>query len=371
MSGKGIVALSLAVLLSGCSQPPPEPDVIRPVRAVRAGDVSTLDGRWFPGKAQATQEVNLSFRVSGPLVEFPVIVGDRVTQDQVLARIDPRDFQVELRNAEAQLAEAKAVRDLREDEYARAQTAHQRGGISDIELSRQLAERDRSRATVASNEAAVEAAQDALEYTNLKAPFDGIVVATFVENFEDVLAKQQIVRVLDDSRIEMIIDVPEQLISLAPYVEVVTCTFDALPGLEVPAEIKEIGTEASQTTRTYPITLIMDQPADAKIFPGMTGQARGRARPPGADATEGLEVPVSAVASADGRTGHVWIIDDASGTVSQRPITVVELTPAGIRVQGVEPGEWVATAGAHYLTEGQQVRILSDEASEASEETPS
>jgi RND family efflux transporter MFP subunit len=355
-------------MLSGCSQPPPEPDVVRPVRAVKAGDVTTLEGRWFPGKAQATQEVNLSFRVSGPLIEFPVIVGDRVTRGQILARIDPRDFQVELRNAEAQLEQAKAVLILREDEYTRAQTAHERGGISDIELARQLAERDRSRATVASNEAAVEAATDALEYTNLKAPFDGIVVATFVENFEDVLAKQQILRVLDDSRIEMIVDVPEHLISLAPYVESITCAFDALPGLEVPAEIKEVGTEASQTTRTYPVTLIMDQPPDTKIFPGMTGQARGRARPPGADASEGLELPVSAVASADGRTGYVWIIDEPSGTVSRRPITVVEMTAAGIRVQGIELGEWVATAGVHYLEEGQQVRILAED---ADEETPS
>jgi len=368
MSGKGIVAVLLTVLLSGCSKPPPETVIIRPVRAVKAGDVASLDGRWFPGKAQATQEVNLSFRVSGPLVEFPVNVGDVVTQGQVLARIDPRDFQVELRNAQAQLGEAKAVQLLREDEYARAQTAHAKGGISDIELARQLAGRDRSRATVASNEAAVEAAEDNLEYTNLTTPFDGIVVATYVENFEQVLGKQQILRVLDDSRIEMIVDIPEQLISLAPYVEGIICTFDAFTGREVTAEIKEIGTEASQTTRTYPITLIMDQPQGFKILPGMTGRARGRAKAPGADASEGLEVPVSAVASADGRTGHVWVIDEATGTVARRPVTVVEMTAAGIRVQGVEPGEWVATAGVHYLTEGQEVRILTEE---ADQEAPS
>ena len=368
MSGKGVLLLLVAALVAGCSKPPPAPDVIRPVRAVKAGDVASLEGRWFPGTAQATQEVNLSFRVSGPLVEFPVIVGDVVTQGQVLARIDPRDFQVELRNAEAQLGEAKAVLVLREDEYARAQTAHAKGGISDIELARQLAARDRSRATVAANEAALEAAEDNLEYTNLKAPFDGIVVATYVENYEQVLAKQQILRVLDDSRIEMIVDIPEQLISLAPHVEGIICTFDAFPGREVTAEVKEIGTEASQTTRTYPVTLIMDQPQDFKIFPGMTGRARGRARAPGADTSEGLEVPVSAVVSADGRTGHVWVIDDVAKTVSRRDVTLVEMTAVGIRVQGLEPGEWVATAGAHYLAEGQQVRILTDE---ADEEAPS
>jgi RND family efflux transporter MFP subunit len=368
MSGKGIVVFALAALLAGCGRAPEEVVVIRPVRAVKAGDVASLTARSFPGKAKATQEVNLSFRVSGPLVEFPVIVGDVVTAGQVLARIDPRDFQVELRNARAQLEEAKAMLVLREDEYVRAQTAYERGGISDIELSRQLAERDRAKAQVDSLEAVVEAAEDALSYTNLKAPFDGTVVATYVENYEDVLAKQQILRVLDDSRIEMVVDVPEQLITLSPYVEGITCTFDAFPGLEVPAEIKEIGTEASQTTRTYPVTLIMDQPQDFKILPGMTGQARGRARQPDADGSEGIEVPVSAVASADGRAGYVWVIDEATGTVSRRPVTLVEMTVGGIRIRGVELGEWVATAGVHYLTEGQQVRVLADE---ADEETPS
>jgi hypothetical protein len=81
---------------------------------------------------------------------------------------------------------------------------------------------------------------------------------------------------------------------------------------------------------------------------------------------------VSAVVSADGRNGHVWIIDEATGTVSRRPVTVVELTVSGIRVQGVVPDEWVATAGVHYLTEGQRVRILAaEDAEKAGEETPS
>jgi multidrug efflux pump subunit AcrA (membrane-fusion protein) len=56
------------------------------------------------------------------------------------------------------------------------------------------------------------------------------------------------------------ISVPESLISYAPYVERTTVTFDAFPGFEVPAMIKEIGREASQATRTYPVPLIMGQP---------------------------------------------------------------------------------------------------------------
>ena len=58
----------------------------------------------------------------------------------------------------------------------------------------------------------------------------------------------------------------------ATNIEVV---FDTYPDLNIPAEIKEIGTEASATTRTYPITLIMDQPEDVQVLPGMAGKASG------------------------------------------------------------------------------------------------
>ena len=92
-----------------------------------------------------------------------------------------------------------------------------------------------------------------------------------MENFEDVQNKQAILRLLDDSKIEMIIDIPEHLIINAAYVKDAFVVFDAFPGREIAATIKEIGTEASSTTRTYPVTLIMDQPEDIRILPGMTG----------------------------------------------------------------------------------------------------
>jgi multidrug efflux pump subunit AcrA (membrane-fusion protein) len=53
--------------------------------------------------------VDLSFRVAGPLITRPVNVGDKVKQGDVVARIDPRDFEVEVRNAEGQLETAKAA----------------------------------------------------------------------------------------------------------------------------------------------------------------------------------------------------------------------------------------------------------------------
>ena len=199
-----------------------------------------------------------------------------------------------------------------------------------------------------------------LQYTYLHAPFTGIVVRTYVENFENVQVKQSVIRLVDASRIEMIIDIPENLISLVPRVENVVVAFDAFPDLEVPARIKEIGTEASETTRTYPVTLIMDQPSGTRILPGMAGKAYSKSTATAVESGVGLAIPVSAVLTdAEDEKTYVWVIDESTLTVQKRAVTPGPLTDFGIKITGgLQPGEWIATAGVHHLKDGQKVRIL-------------
>jgi RND family efflux transporter MFP subunit len=138
--------------------------------------------------------------------------------------------------------------------------------------------------------------------------------------------------------------------------------FDPFPDHEIDAQIKEIGKEASKATRTYPVTLIMDQPEDVKILPGMAGKATRAVALPGMQDQAGIVIPDTAVFSPDdtGKT-FVWVIDEQTKTVSKRDVKAGELLDSGISITaGLKPGEWIATAGVHYLQEGQQVRILSE-----------
>ena len=114
------------------------------------------------------------------------------------------------------------------------------GATSQAAVDRKREQRDKEIANIKTFAAAVESAKDQLEYTYLKAPYDGNVVKKYVENFEDVQAKEPIVRILDDSSIEMVVSIPESLISLAPYVEDIKVVFDPFPGTKISAHIKEI-----------------------------------------------------------------------------------------------------------------------------------
>jgi RND family efflux transporter MFP subunit len=361
-------AIIVLSALSGCGESEPERTVIRPVRATKVADVGGLQRRGFPGRAQATQTVDLAFRVNGPLITFPVNVGDEVTEGDVVARIDPRDFEVNLRNVRSQLAESKARLDRTEKSLRRQLSILQEdpGATSDAAVDRAREQRDRAAANVDSLTASVRSANDQLDDSNLGAPFDGVVVATFVENFENVRANQPIVRILDQSHVEMVVNVPENLITLVPLVQSVTMQFDAFPGREFKGTVKEIGTEASQTTRTFPVTLIMEQPEDALVLPGMAGGARvDEMNESEQRARKGLGVPISAVFTPDAETrSHIWVVKPTEGdlgVLERRPVVTGDLTRLGVFItEGLSAGEMVVTAGVHSVQEGQTVRILKE-----------
>jgi len=372
---KWMIVLLLIFILAGCQEKIPPKETIRMVRAEQVSDPGDFTKKWFPGQARATQEVDLAFRVPGPLIERPINVGDEVPKGQLLARVDPRDFEEELRNVQGQLERERAILKRAEADYERVSRIKKEdpGAVSQALLDRTSQLVASSRANIRSLQASVATAQNRLSYTYMKAPFDGIITATYVENYQFVLFKQPVARLIDHSQIEMIISIPENLIHHADFLKaagkVLRVVFDPFPNREIEAEIKEIGKEASRTTRTYPVTLIMDQPEDIKILPGMAGKATRAIAVPDMKKQADIVIPVTALFSPDDSdTSFVWVIDDQAKTISKRKVTVDELLDSGISItDGLKPGEWIATAGAHYLQEGQQVRILSEPSKEVSQ----
>jgi RND family efflux transporter MFP subunit len=355
-----LAGVLLILALVACKEKAAPPDPVRIVRAMRVAGPDEFMRRSFPGLASASTEVNLSFRVGGPLISRPVDVGDMVEAGDIVASIDPRDFEVRLESVRGQLERAKAALDYGQTEYDRILRirAQDPGATSELALDTALRERNVQKANVRSLEAGVMTAEDQVGYTQLKAPFAGRVVATYVENFEDVLPKRPIVRIIDRARVEFDISIPEGMIGYAPYVKEIMIRFDAIAGREFPATVKEIGEEATQATRTYPVTLVMDHPDDVEILAGMAGDARITSRPPQFEAA-GIAIPATAVFS-DGSSSDtfVWVCDESSRTLHRRKVEARHFSDTGLSVQsGLSAGEWVVVAGVHTAKEGQKVRL--------------
>jgi len=338
-----IILSYLSILfVSGCSKPEKPQPVARPVRTMRVSDTTELSGRVFPGRATAVLAVDIAFEVPGRLIERPIDVGDIVKKGQMLAKLDQRDYANDVESSKARLKQAQAY-------LERIEQASKSGAVSKQDLTDAQAQHDMASADL-------KIKQKALADTDIIAPFDGSILAIYVENHENIRMKQPILRMMDDlSTIELKIDIPEKLIMLVQQVESISVAFDAYPGQPVPATIKEIGREASATTRTYPVTLSMKQPNDFQILPGMTGQASGKGR--SSTLEEGVvQIPGEAIFEEAGKQ-YVWVIDESASTVSRTAIEPKESNRLGMLVQGLEKGQLIATAGAQTLTEGLKVRL--------------
>jgi RND family efflux transporter MFP subunit len=348
--GFAIAAIGVSMVLSGCgrNQLVERAPVVRAVKVVTAGDESGIQNRTFPGRVQASDQVDLSFRVDGPLIELPVLEGDFVKRGQSVARIDPRDYRIRL---DAALAEVERT----DADFRRYSALYEKDAVSKAQLDQALAARDVARALAADAEAA-------LGDTSLRAPFSGQIAETFVENFQDVQAKEPILSLVNVDQVEIVVDVPENLVARFKAVQLdsrFAARFDAAPGREFEIRISEVATQADTRTQTFRVTFALPQPEGVNVLPGMTATVT-RNPPPG----EHVEIVVPAIAIFADEAGspHVWVVDRNTGTVERRPVRTGDLsgTDSIVVLEGLVPGEDIAVSAVSQLRDGMTVRPIEE-----------
>lgn len=369
MSEDRVARFFLAFLLAGiwavtgCGQKSeaPAPEAVRPVKAITLESRSTTLSRKFPGRVQAYRRADLSFKVSGRLKELPAEEGALVKKGQLLAKLDPRDFETQVESARGQLAKAKAALQLARTEYQRVLNIQNEdaGAVSQSLIDQRRDGVERAQAEIQSLKAGLDAAELNLSYTELQAPFDGMVSKRYVNNFQDVQAKEIILHLDDNTIMEVIVDVPENVIAM-PRQGLgadIFAEFATAPGKQYPLTIYEYATLADPRTQTYEVTLRMAQPEAINVLPGMTATVVVSRKIEGR-ADEKFILPALAVFADDAGNPHVWVINPDDKKVEPRAVTTGDLTGnAGILItSGLKPGEMVAVSGISQLHAGMQVR---------------
>jgi RND family efflux transporter MFP subunit len=356
----------LAVLITSCSKEEekvPEKKVVRPVKIMTVTSSGEALKRKFPGRVRAAKRVDLAFQVGGTLIKLPVDEGQEVKKGQLVARVHPKDFQTDLRNAEGQLAKAKAALQLAQTEYERVVRIRKKdpGAVSQAMVDRRREAVNKAQADIQSLQASVDAAKDQLSYTYLRAPFSGVISRRYVDNYQEVRAKQPIVSLDDISYLEILVDVPEIVMASVRKggSTKAVAEFAAAPGRQFPLTIKEYATRADPRTQTYQVTLQMPRPKGINILPGMTATVHG-SPPVEQKGDDRFVVPAIAVFADEAGTSHVWVVDKDTMKVHKRKVTSGDLTGTdSIRIiDGLRPGEMIAVAGASQLREGMQVRAM-------------
>ena len=262
----------------------------------------------LPASIEAYQQSTIYSRVNGYLGSIAVDIGDRVSEGQLLAKIDVPELVDEYRELEAKLAANRAQRQGANAELERARTA---SGLHEVTFRRVDSVRkqepevmpqqsvDEARAKHESARAAVRMAESKIEqidkdhqaveaslqrlqtlidFAEVRTPFAGAVTERFVD--PGVLLQtgtssrevQRIVTVADMDRVRIFLDVPE---SAVPHVQVgnpVSLTVDAMPGRKFKGEVTRFARVLDPTTRTMKTESVMPNP-DWALRPGMFGRA--------------------------------------------------------------------------------------------------
>ena len=353
--GGVLLAAGVAAVFLYKAKPEEEPEdtTVRPVKSLVVADAQAWPILYFPGTIEAATEVDLSFEVGGRLVEFPVQRGMKVEQGDVLGRIDPSNYENQVKNAEADLEQARSS-------LERIERALKVNAVSEQEASQ-------ARAAVQKAEALLAIQRKALADTVLTASFAGRVSETYADAFDTVSPGRAVLKLQDVERLAIAVSVPEGYILWALPESLDRAAFfvvfDALEEVRLPAKLKEFATVADAVTQTYRARFTFENPAGVRLLPGMTGTVVVETKPAKKEAAT-LRVPSDAVGFDSAGAAFAWVLeagDDGIFTTRRRTIRLGGRSGDWIEVaEGLASGERIATAGVAILTEGRRVRLLEE-----------
>ncbi|MES0057459.1 efflux RND transporter periplasmic adaptor subunit [Mesorhizobium sp. M0078] len=357
----GLIVATLG--LAACSQEKTEgQDIIRPVKVVEIGQAEKSRELTYSGSVRARTEMNLGFRISGKVTERLVDIGQHVTTGDVLARIDPTDYELSVKSAKASLDAAERQvetvdlsRKRAEQLFAKNFTSKSQLEQATLSYNQAVATRDAARSTLAQ-------AQNQVVYTDLKASENGIVTAVSADVGQVVGAGTPVMTVAVDGEKEVLIAVPEMDIAAFKPGKDVKASFWSDDAMALSGKVREVAGSADQQSRTFAVRVSL--PDDPRVLLGMTAKIEASV----AKKQEMVSIPLSALAEKDGRK-IVWTVDRAGETVHERLVKVAEFTADGVSVaDGLKPGDVVVAAGTQFMTENLKVKLTGDAVQAASAE---
>lgn len=328
-------------------------DIIRPAKLIAVGDPLAETKRVYPGEVEAGNRSEQAFRVNGKLIKLPAKAGMKVNKGQLLAQLDPSDFQLTVDEQQARF-------DLSKIQFERTEKL----------VKQQLIPRsdfDTAKSNMLATTADLKLAKATLSYTKLSAPFDGVISTLNVKNHENIRQNEVILVIQSTDNIDITFELSENIISKLktgsskkahPIV-----IFDTYPDKSFTTSVKEFDTEANPQTRTYKVTLTMPTPKAFIALPGMSVNVHLDFSQAARDLLgTALRIPIEAVFSPENKnlnskTYMVWVVDSNTMQAQATEVSIGQINSQGIEIKsGLKPGNKIITAGVNFIKEGQKIK---------------
>lgn len=350
MDFKLIVFLIASLLFSCAKKEEVAPRRTYKVKTLEVKYISSVMERTYPGEVRARDRSLLSFEIQGKIINSPRKNGEVVKKGDILAQIEVTDYKLNLDKAQASYKVAKA-------EFDRAKILWASEAISKSEF-------DSTRASFISAKSEMEKVAKNYRNTTLRAPYDGRIAKVFVKNFEEVQAKQEIVKMYDPRKLDIKINVPESILAKFNKKQETFSAIGYLP--EMPDKIlnlkfSEISSIVDEKTRTYEAIFMIEDNKDLNLVPGMTIDVKLRISSQKDFAKNTVFIPSIAVLEDNQKNRFVWVVDKKDFIAKKRIVKIGSISESNIEIiSGLNEGERVIIAGAHLIQEGDKLELLEE-----------
>ncbi|MDD0814815.1 efflux RND transporter periplasmic adaptor subunit [Curvibacter sp. HBC28] len=346
------MSLSAALWLAGCSKPEPAAEPVRSVKVLTVSPSALGSVYEYSGEVKARVDSRLGFRVAGKIIRRQAELGQRVKVGQVLAQLDPQDYQLGADAARAQVASAQTNRDLAAADYRRYKELFDKNFIGGSELQRRETTLKSAQASLEQAQAQLASQGNQIAYTSLVADVAGVVTAIEAEPGQVVQAGSPVVRIAQDGPRDVVFAVPEDKVAgVKVGANVVVKVWSE--NRQIEGQVREVAASADPVTRTYSVKVALPSQGAPALGATVNVLPQGLARAEVAV----IKLPTSALRQ-EGRKSAVWLLDPSSMTVRLQPVEIAtadgnEAVIAG----GLKPGDQVVVAGVHVLSPGQKVSL--------------
>lgn len=344
-------ATLLALALAGCSK---EESAAPAAAAPRLDTIAVGSGpaareQQVDGVLEAVNSATLSAQTSARVIALPVDVNDHVQAGQLVVRLRDTEQRSGLDQAESALRMAQARMVEADKTYERIKEVYARRLVAAAQMDAATAEHDAARAALNAAEAARSRAAEQLAYTEVRAPFAGVVTARPVQVGEAVMPGQPLLVVQAPGAMRAVVDVTQQMAEALRKNSKATILL--ADGRRLDAAAVTVFPNADPTTQTVRVRADLPAKVNGDVYPGMAAKvvfSVGEA--------SAIAIPLSALVQRGEITGVY--LQEASGHIAFRAVrTGRELSDGRVEIlAGLGAGEHVArdprAAAAAVLPEG-------------------
>lgn len=348
-----MVCCGLLLVLAGCSRPDaPAAETPRAVKLERFG--SGRDG-WLqvPAMARQQQRAELAFESGGRIAAVLVDVGDRVQKGQVLARLDAEPLQLRQQQADANLRAAMAQSGERQLQLHQQHAMFDDGASSAATLTAARAAADAATAQLQVAKADLALARRASRLGELRAPFDGAVVARLQQPHADVGAGQGVLQLEGQAHLQLLANLPPVAAAGLTPGQTVQATLADEPAVPLTLRLRSLSSRLDNGATALAILEVVRAPHAMRSGDSVLLQL-----PTQAASTP--SVPLSAVLPRLNRQrASVFVYQPAQRIVRERAVELGSIVGGRIQVRrGLQAGDQVVSAGVGFLIDGQPVAPL-------------